>query len=203
MPYLKTNLSRLDVHTTIVPLLLSDRAGNVPGLVRFHAGTASLTGNKDSIATTLDSLWEQGSLGAPDVVKIDVDGFDGRVLAGGIKLLSSLRPSVIFEWSPQHLAATGNSCKQAFHTLIDCGYDRFMWFDKFGRFASVNKQVTDVDLQLLQDICLKSSLPDWHYDVVALPAGSNVSLLSLAALPNVPNCSGRVASSALSRWWQL
>jgi FkbM family methyltransferase len=202
LQYLNRNLARLDIPTAIVPLLVSDRSGDVPIPVRVHEGTASLTGKLGGVATTLDALWEEGALGSPDVVKIDVDGFDGRVLAGGAKFLSSVSPSVIFEWAPRFLAATGNSSGQAFQVLSECGYDRFIWYDKFGRFVHVGTHVDDTDLELLRTICLESTLPDWHYDVVALPANSNVSLLCLAALPNVPNCSGRAAKGALSRWWR-
>ena len=202
LQYLNTNLARLDIPTAIVPLLVSDRSGDVPLPVRVHEGTASLTGKLGGVATTLDTLWEQGVLGSPDVVKIDVDGFDGRVLAGGTKFLSSVHPSVIFEWAPIFLAATGNSSDQAFQVLSECGYNRFIWYDKFGRFAHVSACADHTDLELLRTICLESTLPDWHYDVVALPADSNVSLFCLAALPNVPNCSGRAAKGALSRWWR-
>jgi hypothetical protein len=160
-----------------------------------------MKGEPDSLATTLDVLWEKGTLGSPDVVKIDVDGFDGRVIAGGGRFLSSMRPSVIFEWSPQHLEATGNQSEQAFRVLMECGYNRFIWYDKFGRFAHVCSRVDDVDLELLRDICLHSTLPDWHYDVIAFPADSNISLLRLAALPSVSNCSGHVSKGSLSRWW--
>ena len=201
--FLTRNLDRLDISTVIVPSLVSDRSGDVPSLVRVHSGTASMKGVSDAVATALDVLWETGTIGSPDVVKIDVDGFDGRVIAGGSRFLSSVRPSVIFEWSPQDLEATGNESHQAFGVLNECGYDRFIWYDKFGRFTHVSTRVDDAELALLRNICLRSTLPDWHYDVVALPAGSNVSLLRLAGLPEASNCSGRVSKGSLSRWWRL
>jgi hypothetical protein len=85
--------------------------------------------------------------------------------------------------------------------LSACGYDRFIWYDKFGRFAHVSTCADDTDLELLRTICRESTLPDWHYDVVALPANSEIALLSLAALPNVPNCSRHVVRGPLFRWW--
>jgi FkbM family methyltransferase len=166
---LTRNLARLDIPTVIVPSLVSDGPGNVPSLVRVHAGTASMAGKQGAVGTTLDVLWENGPLGSPDVVKIDVDGFDGRVIAGGSGVLSSERPSVIFEWSPQHLEAMANESHQAFRVLTECGYDRFIWYDKFGRLARVGVRVDDADLELSRSIFLHSTLPDWHYDVVALP----------------------------------
>ena len=111
---MNTNLARLDIPTAIVPLLVSDRSGDVPLPVRVHEGTASLTGKLAAVATTLDALWEQGALESPDVVKIDVDGFDGRVLAGGTKFLGSVYPSVIFEWSPQHPRPRGIAAARRF-----------------------------------------------------------------------------------------
>jgi FkbM family methyltransferase len=180
---LRANLARIDAPTSVIEVLLSECSGPVPALVSVHHGTASLKGDDQAVATTLDDLWRTGKLGRLDVMKVDVDGFDGRVLAGGRELLASLHPSVIFEWSPPHLAATGNSPHQPFEVLMGAGYEDFIWSDKFGRVTHTNHGIKPLDVEALQDISLHSKvLPDWHYGVVALPSGSDVSLVALAGL---------------------
>ena len=65
---------------------------------------------------SLDSLAALESVSI-DVLKIDVDGFDGKVLAGAVETLHRCRPSVLFEWHPKSIAATRNDPLCAFETL--------------------------------------------------------------------------------------
>jgi FkbM family methyltransferase len=46
---------------------------------------------------TIDGL--AGSIGPPDVIKIDVEGAEADVLRGGVRLLESRRPAIIVEFS--------------------------------------------------------------------------------------------------------
>jgi hypothetical protein len=67
-------------------------------LVRFdtvHAAVASAPG-----ALTLDALVAQRGL-EPDLVKIDVEGFEPDVLAGGRGTLTERRPAIVLEWTPE------------------------------------------------------------------------------------------------------
>jgi len=60
--------------------VLSSKVETVSSLVRSqHAGTASAQGSAGVRATTIDDLLAGG---APDVIKVDTDGYDGRVIGG-------------------------------------------------------------------------------------------------------------------------
>ena len=115
-------------------LMLSDREGSVPSLVRSqHQGTASAQGANEVQAVTLDSFFTD--VGTPDVIKVDTDGYDGKVLGGASRLLQATRPSVLFEWHPRLCHITGTDDEQAFSVLRDAGYSRFIFFTKFGQFS--------------------------------------------------------------------
>ena len=105
-----------------------------------------------------------------DVLKIDTDGFDGRVLAGATRLLAA-HPAVLFEWHPRLARAADVSLDLAFDVLERAGYRRFMWFDKLGRYSHTEPGTAVSDRRARAEWCLGESTPkpDWHYDVIALP----------------------------------
>lgn len=157
--------------------LLSDTAGPIPGLVRSqHEGTASAHGDDRVMATTLDVLFNDAS---PDVIKVDTDGYDGRILAGANDLLQRSHPAVLFEWHPSLCELVGTDPLQAFNVLRNTGYNRFVFFTKFGQFSHFGSEHIDK----LMRLCLTSTtLSDWHYDVVALYQSSQIDEVSLANL---------------------
>ncbi len=70
------------------------------------------------ISITLDWLLEQCP--PPDVLKIDVEGFEGFVLAGAQKVMSQTRPVILCEVFGEHSDAISKM-------LFDHGYTLFDW----------------------------------------------------------------------------
>ena len=60
-----------------------------------HKGIAKSA--EDISAITLDYFAEKKEISKLDLIKIDTDGYELEVLKGGKKILSKLRPKVIFE----------------------------------------------------------------------------------------------------------
>lgn len=167
--YLVENLAflpNLEIHQT----MLSDTPELVPAPVRIHPGTASPQGQTKASATTLDTILD----GRPvDVIKIDTDGFDGKVLAGTRRTLTAAQPAVIFEWHPTLLTTCGQSLTLPFEILDECGYGKFVWFTKHGDFSHLEHPHDPTRTAQIAEMCLSGDAaePDWHYDVVALPPG--------------------------------
>jgi hypothetical protein len=190
--YLKHNLRSIRSATCIFHQL--SRATSLQsGLVRTHAGTASAQGNDRVETDPLDYVFNKHAIGAVDVLKVDVDGFDGEVLAGAQETLKRDRPGVIFEWHPGLCKQTANSWLTAFETLRSVGYSRSVWFNKFGEFSHfANNHDTD-NIERLARFCIAGqSLYDWHYDVISLPdeiSGRDTALADL-----------RFASKSISRY---
>jgi FkbM family methyltransferase len=173
--YLRKNVigPKVRLHKAI----LSDTPGPIASLVRSqHQGTASAHGTETVEATTLDELFADQS---PDVLKIDTDGYDGTILAGGKRLLDRAHPAVLFEWHPKLCELVGTDPLSAFEVLRQAGYDRWVFFTKFGQFSHFG----DSNLDQLTRLCLTSeTLDDWHYDVVALHPTSSIDEVELADL---------------------
>lgn len=180
--YLEHNLSPLGKCRCLLQLLSSAHRSE-RSLVRTHGGTASAQGAATAEALSLDEVFAQHRFGAIDVVKIDVDGFDGEVLAGAGEILRAQQPTVIFEWHPALCAATGNAPFRAFAALQAAGYEQTVWFTKFGGFSHFGDTTVTDGVKRLQELCLRSQhAPDWHYDVVALPANSRLDRVALAEM---------------------
>ena len=165
-PYLAANFGgRGDIDTHQV--MLSDRIGQAATLVRTHSGTASAQGDALRQTTTLDVLLAQRGC---DVLKVDTDGFDGRILAGATGLLRACRPTVMFEGHPVAYSATGNDYAQPFRELVRSGYRWFVFFTKEGDFSQVRDGLDQPGVDRLAALCLsgRGPRPDWHYDVAAL-----------------------------------
>lgn len=178
--YLKENTRQFNAITCVQTFLSSHETAEKE-LVRIHAGTASAQGEKTIQAKPLDMVVEETNFTKADVLKIDVDGFDGKVLAGATRLLQQDKPNVIFEWHPILLKQTNNSTYECFDVLQKCGYDHFFFFTKMGDFSHYTFKVTPEAISFLETLCLEGKFGyDWHFDVVALPAGTTINMQSLA-----------------------
>src|SRR6185295_2238150 len=68
-------------------------------------------------SNTLDNVIEY--LGKPDLIKIDVEGWEVPVFRGALKMLSSdnLSIGICLEWNPEALKQTGNVASDLFQML--------------------------------------------------------------------------------------
>ncbi len=177
---LSRNMAQFD-DVRLVRTMLSRETTQVRSLVKHHSATAAALGEELTAATPLDEV-EEVRRGTVDVLKIDVDGFDGAVLAGAKGLLAADHPAVIFEWHPKLLQATGNEPSEAFSILAEHGYGRYLWFANDGRFSHFTEVVSPGVLKKTADYLLKvNGRADEHFDVIALSADSRIDEVALAA----------------------
>ena len=178
-PYLEKNTAN-EPEVVRLNVLLSDTEKDIPALIHHHGSSAMAAGETKVPATTLDSLFASKQMPSIDVLKIDVDGFDGRVLCGASFILSEKKPATIFEFHPALINQTRNDVELPFHTLAVCGYKLLLWFDKFGNFSHSSSLS---DAKLFLEVAEKSLNgfygQDWHYDIVALPYPDQYNLESL------------------------
>jgi len=179
--YLRENLDsfpRVKAHRAF---LSSSPGTKGKRLVRTHPGTASAQGEEFVRTVTLDDLLLPVNLKTLDVLKIDVDGSDGKVLLGAAKLLRTTKPAVIFEWHPLLCKQTGNNWIDHFRALDSAGYDRYLWFTKYGTFSHYTSACKDADIDAMAELCLDGAYEDdWHYDIIALHKRSRLRLTQLA-----------------------
>jgi FkbM family methyltransferase len=110
--YVKVGLSDSDVGETAIAFQssyrLDDRQENVVETVRL---------------TTLDIVIREQQLPRVDFIKMDVDGFEGRVLRGGEQTLREHHPVIFFELSPSAMRSNDDDAVVLLHWLEEVGYD--------------------------------------------------------------------------------
>ncbi len=68
-----------------------------------------------------------------NLLKVDTDGFDCRVLRGAGGVIANAKPSILFEYSPVWHMRTGDAMYQRiFSELAEWGYTVFSYYDNFG-----------------------------------------------------------------------
>lgn len=163
--------------------MLSSENGVSKKLVRIHAGTASSIGEGIITTMSLDTLSAKEKITEIDILKIDVDGYDGRVLQGARKFLRKNKPDVIFEWHPLLCNKAGNPAQTHFKTLSLEGYSLFIFFNKFGEFSHFMTGYDRRAIETFAHYCIDAASPDdWHYDVIALHKKSRLNAVSLATV---------------------
>ena len=128
-------LNRLD-HVRLHPLGLSDAPAtltlSVPGRHTGAGTLATLTPQQEAVDGTAHHqvavvpgdavLLDQLRPGAPLAVKIDVEGFEARVIGGLRHTLERHQPAVITEVVAKHLARAHSSVEQVFDSMEALGY---------------------------------------------------------------------------------
>lgn len=77
-----------------------------------------------SLTVTTQSLDElcQARTFFPDLIKIDVEGYESQVLAGAARILETHHPTIFLEVHPERLVALGSSAREVVGVLRSQGY---------------------------------------------------------------------------------
>ncbi len=112
-------------------LALSDEVGSVAfaspvaenrGTGRMLPGETAGAGTETVAMTTLDAFAAGHGIDRLDALKLDVEGAEVKVLAGGRATLARLRPAMLIELNPPCLARFGASEAQLLAAVRDLGY---------------------------------------------------------------------------------
>lgn len=123
---------------------------------------------KGILSQTLDQLIEAKYKNKFfDLIKIDTDGFDFKVIRGAKQCLELWKPLLFFEWDKAYCKEQGENPLSIFPILSDLGYSDCILFDNFGNLFDL---VLINDLKKLGDYIEKTigaGLP-YYYDVLAI-----------------------------------
>lgn len=103
-----------------------------------------------------------------DLLKVDTDGFDFRVLRGSEAFLKRDAPLVFFEWDRESWEDQGEKPMEVMPFLSSLGYDNCILFDNFGAsFCALS--VADEDLLSKYILNTHGDGLPFYYDVLAMP----------------------------------
>ncbi len=108
------------------PVALSDQPGEVcfqlPAADNRGTGRILAEGGQRVPAVTLDAFVAEQGIQRLDAMKIDVEGAEVRVLAGGQATLERFRPAILIELNPKRLELLGTSEAGLLAALRELGY---------------------------------------------------------------------------------
>jgi FkbM family methyltransferase len=163
-----------DTSVCCVNAVLTDGEGNISGRTfvelrgTAHLDMSSSNDHHDSAPVeTLDALVnDRGEFASPDLLKIDTDGFDFRVIKGASKLLARSRPILHFELAFTLWEQVGATCvSDALLWLSDMGYRTGILYDNLGYLIATDAFATQVRIQGLREYAQRRK--DWYVNVIA------------------------------------
>ena len=151
---LENNIKQFD-GVTLCKLFLGDRSETVSVTIEKKGWNATLVpsrnGNslKVELKTLDDFLPAFGSLNAFKVLKIDTEGFDCRIIRGGMEFIREVKPVITFEYNRDNMRRIGEDGLTTLSLLQDIGYNIMLFYDGQGRLVTAS---TLNDEELLTDL---------------------------------------------------
>ncbi len=140
---LSRNVKKFD-EVEIAPFYVGENNVTIMAQSTGIAGTAHLV-SREHIAShddinlerievkQLSSVLHQYSeFSQPKMIKIDTDGFDGKILRGAVDILLASKPVIFFEYDPFFLAKQNEHGIAIFELLSDLSYSGLIIYDNFG-----------------------------------------------------------------------
>ena len=147
-------LNGLSQHITVLNALVARTAGqNLPFSTTLNGHVSSSTAGALIPTVSIDSL--AAEFGSPDLVVLDIEGFEGEALAGAASVLG--RGAAFFVEVHVGCGLEAHSSKEAIlQVFLDCGYACHVTPEASGDF---------------QPWQAGESLPDERFFLIALPPG--------------------------------
>lgn len=131
---LKKGIDTNGLSAIIIPVKvgLSDCVGEAMLHVGETTASISMEGpqfdqsNETIVVDTMDCCWlKMGDSRRVSLIKVDVDGFEVRVLRGSKRLLEKYHPKMLIEVCPYVLKQSGSSWSEMLAILEEYGYNQF------------------------------------------------------------------------------
>lgn len=157
LPFLRHNLSAFTDRSYIVDRFVGKSSG-----VRYktvvQAGTARLeradedaAAHDDSLFVGLDGALTEAGVERLDLLKVDTDGFDTKILRESEPVLRAHLPVILFEFDPALFAKVGEDGWDVFAYLNSIGYQGLLVYRNTGEFLIEYPKIDDqveADLKL-------------------------------------------------------
>lgn len=167
---------------TIYQTFLSDRSNDISYAAICNNGTGCLVKGENGAETvqmtTLDELLRDRDK-TIDLIKIDTDGFDYKILRGGRKLIVNDKPTLYFEYQIEDWIAQGEDIYKVYEFLIDLGYSKGLFFDNYGNAVGILEFTNLKEIRKLVNIVLQHETEVCYYDILTIHDDNKINLIDL------------------------
>ena len=101
-------------------------------------GTQKFAHRQEVRITTLDQDLIDARLPAPDLIKVDVEGYELPVLKGGRRLLEALHPALYLEMHGETMNEKRRNVRAIVDYLIQVGYKKILQIESEEMITSEN-----------------------------------------------------------------
>src|SRR5262249_22536085 len=98
---------------------------------------------------TLDRVVAEQKLERVDVIKIDVEGHEAKVLAGAVETITRFRPRILIEIFEETLRRQGASVTEVLAVLEANGYSLHEFSDESGDLVPLKRSVSGASRNLV------------------------------------------------------
>ena len=163
---LRQNISQFDAVWTF-RTFLGEQDGIVQSTVMNADGTSKLTGssNQEISIVTLDTfLKTHEQFQRAKILKIDTDGYDTKIIKGAMNYIKAIKPVMFMEYDRKLLADNGENGLDTLQSLIECGYDKVVFYDNYGRYL-LSASLKDKALLRQLEEYMGGNSPIPYYDI--------------------------------------
>ena len=172
------NTKRAYPRIRVTKCFVGDLAGSAVAIEHGVPGTATSrlleSGGAHTVAQRIVPLdqacAEFGASGGIDLLKIDTDGFEFKILRSGQATLRKWKPLVFFEWDPKLWEAQNENSLAVFDFLSGLGYSYFSFFSDNGfHYADVELPGRETLRSLRLASLARTGIDNLYFDVLAGP----------------------------------
>lgn len=151
--------------------LTDDCSGNA---VNLSYGGPHILEKAETPMRTLSEVLSTESFHA-DLVKTDTDGFDIKVIRGGLEYFKVYHPFVFIEWYPEWIyKLSSEKPMEVFHLMYGAGYTKCIFFDNYGTITGVYSTEDETNFKICHDYTLNKEKQIYYYDICFVPENEDI-----------------------------
>ncbi len=167
-PLLKENTRNYNVYYENVYLSDDEKSG-YKNIITNGTGKLVEDNNNEVDIITLDKLMRtKYNDFKADIIKIDTDGFDFKVIRGAGNYIANTKPLLFFEWSKEDLNIQGENELSIFPKLEAMGYRDLLLFDNFGNKMLLTTTDNIKVLEYMANYTVNKDKLIHYYDILAI-----------------------------------
>ena len=167
-PLLKENTRNYNVYYENVYLSDDEKSG-YKNIITNGTGKLVEDNNNEVDIITLDKLMRtKYNDFKADIIKIDTDGFDFKVIRGAGNYIANTKPLLFFEWSKEDLNIQGENELSIFPKLEAMGYRDLLLIDNFGNKMLLTTTDNTKVLEYMANYTVNKDKLIHYYDILAI-----------------------------------
>lgn len=131
--------------------------------------------NDETVFQTLDIVLYNKQI-VPDLIKIDTDGFDFKIMRGAKRTLENDKPVLYFEYGVNDWINQGENVYDVFPYLNERGYEKAIFFDNFGNYNTLVSTNDYKRIKELVNLVIEHKTNVYYYDVLLFPPKKEYSV---------------------------